>query len=417
MIRRVLVADTADDLGSRAAEWGHDVADTLGVPYAGVAQDAERSDSDRGEPTKTLDALIAAATPYDVVVIGVRAHEGTTHSALAVSPHELAASLPCPIVLVPPMYEGAVDAPIVIGVDGATRNRIVAAWAVELGTRAHRPVIAAGAVEAIYNTFDDAGDDGDAARAQRVEAEGAGLQLDQRYGTVEQVLIDVTRDRRASLTVVGAREHRTIGGLLLGTLVDHLVQSSTCAVAIVSEHTLTAERDLVAERFSPRVIELARHFRRVIVPTDADDHALARARTAALDLARANSFEVMLYDRSHERWTDTPHPAGPLDIDHIGTDRPHLRIQMQEFLDAGVAVSAFYAQIPALTELLDAVQVSEVDAVICPDKLQHPTIADRMQSSHSHVAALLAHLLTIQSEHAPIVLVVSDDGTVAVQPV
>ena len=422
MIRRFLVADTADDLGACADGWARAVADVLGVPCAGVVRIAEGSETHGDEPAESsatlLDALIDTATTYDVVVIGVHSRQGTITSALAIEPHELAAKLPCPIVLVPTTHEQpAPDAPIIVGLDGAARNRVVASWAVELGARTHRPVVAAGAIDPLYDTFDDAGDDGDAARAQRVEADTVGLQIDQRYGSVEQVLLDVSADRRSSLIVIGAREHRTIGGHLLGALVDRLVESSSGAIAIVGERTFPAERNLHAVRFSPHVIELARGFRKIVVPTDADDHALARARAAALDLARGNSFEVMLYDRSHERWTDTPHPSGPFDIDHVDTDRPHLVTQMQEYLDAGVKVTAFYASVPSLTEMVDAAQISGVDAVVCPDKLEHPTIADRVQSRHSHVAALLAHVLSMESHDAPVVLVVADDGSVAVQSV
>lgn len=118
----------------------------------------------------------------------------------------------------------------------------------------------------------------------------------------------------------------------------------------------------------------------VVVPTDDESDALARARRAALQLARRHGWRIVLYDRTGERWTDTPHPVGTLAADEIDeSERPHLVRQLADLEAAGVPSSAFLATVPALTAMIDVVQEIDVDAVLMPDELDKPRVMDRLQ--------------------------------------
>lgn len=122
----------------------------------------------------------------------------------------------------------------------------------------------------------------------------------------------------------------------------------------------------------------------IAVPTDdGRDEALTRARHAALQLARRAGARVILYDRSDERWTDTPHPSGPIGADDVPDDRRHLVRQLRDFTEAGVDACAYLATVPALTAMLDVVQSSGTDVVVLPDELDAPKMMDRLQVGHT----------------------------------
>lgn len=154
--------------------------------------------------------------------------------------------------------------------------------------------------------------------------------------------------------------------------------------------------------------------RRVVVPTDEADAALAHTRQVALQLAREHDFEVVLYDRSDERWTDTPHPSGPFTADEIDDERRgHLVRQLRDFEAAGVTATAWLATIPALTAMLDVLQELDVDGVLLPEKLDKPKIMDRVQSG-SDTAAMVERVADLQMPTPPTVLVVPETGAIRV---
>lgn len=153
--------------------------------------------------------------------------------------------------------------------------------------------------------------------------------------------------------------------------------------------------------------------RRVVVPTDATDANLARARHAALRLARSHGFDVVLYDRSDERWTDTPHPSGPLTVDAVDGDKhAHLVRQMRDFEAAGVTVSAWLASVPALTAMLDVIQELHLDGVILPDGLGKPKLMDRITGG-SDIAEMVDRFTELQLPRPPTVLVVPESGPIS----
>jgi hypothetical protein len=158
------------------------------------------------------------------------------------------------------------------------------------------------------------------------------------------------------------------------------------------------------------VREAMRQVERMIVPTDDRDAALAHARAAALELAARFDVELVLYDRSGERWTDTPHPKGPLRLLELDSDEhPHLVAQLRECEAAGVDAVAYLATLPALTAMIDALQDMEIDCVVLPRDLEHPKLMDRLQLG-SHPSQMVQRVSELQLGDSPVMLVV--DGNV-----
>jgi hypothetical protein len=163
-----------------------------------------------------------------------------------------------------------------------------------------------------------------------------------------------------------------------------------------------------------RIAAAIEHVRRLAIATDDSDEALARVRSVALDLARTYGFEVVLYDRSNERWTDHPHPEGPVTVDELdGKDRDHLVDQLREFAAAGVVATAWLATVPALTAMLDVMQTLDVDAVMLPGSLDEPTLADRLQSGSSP-SAMVQRVADLNLAQPPVMFEVPESGPIRV---
>ncbi len=175
----------------------------------------------------------------------------------------------------------------------------------------------------------------------------------------------------------------------------------------------------IADTSTPPELEMTlpasvRGLRRVAIATDEADESLARVRRIALGLARTHGFEVLLYDRSHERWTDHPHPTGPVTADEIvGTDREHLVRQLRNFQDAGVTASAWLATIPALTAMLDMLQALDVDAIMLPEHLDEPKLMDRLQTGAT-APMMVQRIAELSLQHPPVVLSVPEEGPITV---
>lgn len=444
-VSRVVAALELDERGRRAARWGRRLATDLGVEFAVIGSklnatverdpaddrrfldatttelsawlgaDGITADSVSVAETSLEDAIVSETRLGDVLVLGAHHHEGWTAWALGSRPHDLAHHLKCPLILVPP--DGVAiqdDAPVLVGLDGSDLNRRVVEWAKGFAAAIGRPLEAVYARDPMYDTFDSAGNHGDAEWEARLEAEMEGVPLHERSDLPEHALRDVAHQRHAYLTVVGVREHHSLGGVLLGRLVDHLIHTPPGPIAIVT-HDATEHLTADVSGVSPHAAEVAARIRRLAVPTDADDASLGRCRSAALRLARANGFEVVLYDRSTERWAETPVEIGPLTIEEVDADKlPHLVAQMREFLDAGVRVSAHLAATPSITEILDTVERDHVDAIMVPEQLAHPRMLDRINSTHSHTAELVDHAVDLAPEIHTAVFVVSDHAPISV---
>jgi hypothetical protein len=151
----------------------------------------------------------------------------------------------------------------------------------------------------------------------------------------------------------------------------------------------------------------------LLVPTAPDDDAYDRARAAAVELATEAHCAVVLHDRSDERWTDTPHPEGPYTLDQIDHEgREHLAAQMQEFIDAGIDVTAWYASVPALTAVLTPVQTLGADGILVPESIDNPKMMDRLQAGDA--GDMVGRVLDQNLERPVHIFVLGDDGTIEV---
>jgi nucleotide-binding universal stress UspA family protein len=268
--RRLVVVLDLDDRGRRAAQWARAAATSLAVELVALTKvsdsSAEHSPGDEAIATADTkkaalahlddegievddvlvcdtsldDGAVAVAGEDDLVVIGAHSHEGVTRWALGSRPHDLAKRLRGPFVMVPPdSVVVADDSPVVVGVDGTEANRTVVDWTKAFASGLGRPVYAAYARDSMYDTFDNAGDLGPEERHARVEADSEGLALHERPGKPIDVLRDVAHDTQAFVTVVGAHEEHSLGGALVGNLVDQLMHEPPGPLAVLTHDFLS----------------------------------------------------------------------------------------------------------------------------------------------------------------------------------
>lgn len=123
----------------------------------------------------------------------------------------------------------------------------------------------------------------------------------------------------------------------------------------------------------------------IVVPTDDDmSDCLAAANQAATSLDR--NITVVLYDRSSETWMDTPHPNGPYRASELGDEHTELASQLDEIAGEGVNALAWISTVPALTDILTAVQQVGADAVMLPAEMCDQTLMDRLHGRDSTAA-------------------------------
>ena len=162
------------------------------------------------------------------------------------------------------------------------------------------------------------------------------------------------------------------------------------------------------------VAEVLDRSTRVAIPTDESDDSLDDVRKRAVGLARQHHFGVVLYDRSNERWTDHPHPTGPVTADQLeGSDRIHLVEQLRQFEAAGVTATAWLATVPALTAMLDVLQELDIDAILLPEHLDQPKMMDRIQIGSSP-PEMIGRVAELNLQQPPVVLAVDSDGRVRI---
>ena len=274
--RRLLVAFDFDDRGIRAVRWARERAERLGsqlvvvVPARNPSAEHSPDDEAAWEATMRADtaswlanddvaidersvvvvdavhdeAILSTARDGDVVVIGAEAHQGVTRWALGSHAHDLAHRLDHPLVLVPPTSDGPSTGPVLLALDGDRTTHAVVTWARALAGP-DGALEAVHAHESLYDTFDNGGDHGRREREAIGRADDLGIALHTRGGSADGVLRDVAHERGASLIVLGAREHRSFGGFLLGDVVDHLMHTPPGPLMIVNHHaSMLEERSL-----------------------------------------------------------------------------------------------------------------------------------------------------------------------------
>jgi nucleotide-binding universal stress UspA family protein len=187
---------------------------------------------------EVLDELAEAA---DVIVIGSYLTDGL-HVR---SHHDLVARLcrhvDCPIVVLPPGERLRPPSPAVVGVDGSAGNRAVLRWARWFAGRLGLPVIASHVIDPIHHGFDDVERASDEDIAVHQEVEHVGVEFVERVDSEPaRSLMELADIRDAQLIVVGARDHLSFGGRLLGSVAGQLVDEATRPFVIVP-HAYQAE--------------------------------------------------------------------------------------------------------------------------------------------------------------------------------
>ena len=135
--------------------------------------------------------------------------------------------------------------PIVVGVDGSPSSEHALRWAADQSRLTgqdlhaviawHEPVAYDGPVTAAFDWRRDAtGVLGKTVENVLGDAAAGRVVQDVTRGRPARVLLDASRD--AGLLVVGSRGHGGFGGLLLGSVGQHVIAHAACPVVVVHEH-------------------------------------------------------------------------------------------------------------------------------------------------------------------------------------
>lgn len=170
-----------------------------------------------GEPQSVLTEA-ARQFDADVVVIGSKAFEGVTDLGLGSLAHSLAHHLECPLIVVPSSANPLVDGWIVVGIDGSARDDVTLKWSDMLARTVGAHLCPVDSREAGAISHDD--------RQVTAVHEGVG-------DDPADLLRGVATDRAAGLIVVAASDRHSLGGHLLGAVVDHLLHHPTHPVAVL----------------------------------------------------------------------------------------------------------------------------------------------------------------------------------------
>lgn len=191
-------------------------------------------------------ALISAAQPGDLVVVGNRGRSELAAAVAGSTCQQVALHAPASVAVIRPQMR-AEDGPVIVGHDGSEAAEAVLLTAFDQAearscgltvVRAFRPSTPAWPVDGrppkVFNVAT-------ARTALTAELESAVAPLVEKYPTVKvdvrvaagdpaQLLVE--NSRKARLVVVGSRGHGGFAGLLLGSVGLHLLHHAQCPVLI-----------------------------------------------------------------------------------------------------------------------------------------------------------------------------------------
>lgn len=129
-------------------------------------------------------------------------------------------------------------------------------------------------------------------------------------------------------------------------------------------------------------------------------------RHAAAALAARLGARLVLFDRSGETWGESDYEQ-LYELDQVeDAGRPHLVGQMREALDIGAPeVFAWGYALPALESLGRAIEETDADVIVTPEKLEKPSLGERWFVNRDLVARVQEQAA---GRH---VVVVQPDGT------
>ncbi len=130
---------------------------------------------------------------------------------------------------------------VLVGYDGSVDSELALAWADEMATQTQRPLHVL-ISEADPTQILELTSEWHAARMRELESDLSDRLLASKAPATSRELVHepptqalVERSRKASVVVVGARGHSLIGGVLLGSVSQHLAPHAACPVVVVRQ--------------------------------------------------------------------------------------------------------------------------------------------------------------------------------------
>lgn len=241
-----VLAWTFLDQGYRAP--GEDLQPTFGDDDARrILDDAVDSAGVSGEITKQAiqdpapEALVAAAGPDDLIVVGARGHGGFNGLLLGSVSQRVLELAPCPVVVIHGDDTVAPDGEVVVGVDGSERSMVALRWAAAeaLANRAtlrivhawQLPLYAEMASPQVLSALEEGATKLVAEVATDPSLVGVTVECDVACGGPAHALL--AHDVDASMLVVASRGHGRLKRFVLGSTSRQVAQHATSPVLVV----------------------------------------------------------------------------------------------------------------------------------------------------------------------------------------
>lgn len=202
------------------------------------------------EPTKLVvndiaaDAIIAAAGPDDLIVVGARGMGGFKGLLLGSVSQRVLELAPCAVAVIRDEESSFRTGEIVVGVDGSDHSRVALRWAATearargVGVRlVHAwqvPVYSSMAVPQVIAAIEDGATEMLAEMATDSSLEGIDVVWETMCGGAAESLL--IHDSSASLIVVATRGRSLIKRALLGSTSRQVVHHATVPIVVVPAH-------------------------------------------------------------------------------------------------------------------------------------------------------------------------------------
>jgi hypothetical protein len=128
------------------------------------------------------------------------------------------------------------------------------------------------------------------------------------------------------------------------------------------------------------IIQVAKRARLILTLADAKvQPGYQRAQRVALTLAYLGGAAILLFDRSHETWAETPHHRGPFTPEgahQLGME--HLFGFLGAAATCAVDVAVWMPSLPLLESYDEAVSENGVDLSVLPAQIDHPKFVERL---------------------------------------
>ncbi|MCE1179461.1 MAG: universal stress protein [Micrococcales bacterium] len=188
--------------------------------------------------TNPVTAMVQASRSADALVLGTGGEDGWAGLPVGSVASNIAASVYCPTVIIPPTAEPTPHAgmPVVVGVDGSPEGAAAVRYAAELAHSERRPLLlAASGPDA--SALDELLQRTSAA----VERAVPGQRVDTRVsdGDRREFLSELSEE--AALVVLATHGHHGVGGFLLGETSQAMVGAAHCPVLVLTARSLGME--------------------------------------------------------------------------------------------------------------------------------------------------------------------------------